>query len=390
MKYICNRSFAILLVILLSFSTLTILNVKAQEEDAVKELVLNFLGEVVQIDMSQYDASFSSFDTTNWIANLTTITGQYTLLSTGFESSGASLITGIFTIVDNKLIGCTTNYSQNPPIFIEQPEDSVEKAIALLQRYHTFTNDQEVLEMKDILETVNPKTNTTIIIDNIKLEVEYELMGVNFCWSRHFNGADFSRLILNFEDGQFDSFWDSRSYRKIGSTQVNISEEQAKAFALDQVKAYSFECENGTVIELDFIEEAIKAELKVGPRYSQGEYYPLWMVNVPLDWWYGHISYFTVIFWADNGEVEDVIPLGGGVGLLVDPEQIHKGSLIKTSNPPPYLNPIPTQSPTPMPTSSPTSDNQQTLTTETIIGIAIIVAVLGASTSFLIYLMKKK
>ena len=50
---------------------------------------------------------------------------------------------------------------------------------------------------------------------------------------------------------------------------------------------------------------------------------------------------------------------------------------------------IPIPSPTPMPTSSPTPDNQQTLNTETITGIAIIVAVLGAGIGLIIYLLKK-
>ena len=50
---------------------------------------------------------------------------------------------------------------------------------------------------------------------------------------------------------------------------------------------------------------------------------------------------------------------------------------------------IPTPSPMSTPTSSPTPDNQQTLNTETITGIAIIVAVLGAGIGLIIYLLKK-
>ena len=50
---------------------------------------------------------------------------------------------------------------------------------------------------------------------------------------------------------------------------------------------------------------------------------------------------------------------------------------------------ISTPSPTPTPTISSTPDNQQTLTTEAIIGIAIIVAVLGAGIGLLVYLIKK-
>ena len=51
---------------------------------------------------------------------------------------------------------------------------------------------------------------------------------------------------------------------------------------------------------------------------------------------------------------------------------------------------ISTSSPTPTSTSTPTQDNQQTLNTETIIGIAITAAILGTVISLLTYLIKKK
>ena len=50
---------------------------------------------------------------------------------------------------------------------------------------------------------------------------------------------------------------------------------------------------------------------------------------------------------------------------------------------------IPTPTPTPTPTPIPTPDNQQTLNTEAITGIAITVAVLGAGIGLFTYLLKK-
>ena len=135
---------------------------------------------------------------------------------------------------------------------------------------------------------------------------------------------------------QFFAFSDDRSYTKIGSIEVNISEEQAITLALQEASTYVFECENGTVLELDFFKEFIKAELKVIPKGNQGDYYPIWIIDVPLDRMYGHISYFTIMLWADNGEIREVIPLGSGVGFM-DPDQLITGQLIETSNPSPSI-----------------------------------------------------
>ena len=341
MKIIPNGSIVVLLVVILSFSSLGVLNVNAQEDEAIKNIVLTFLEEVVQLDMTQYESRVTNLDITNWIANQTTITGQYNLLSITTGPEGSSLITGIFTIVNNKIAHCKSTYKQKPPIFIEQPEDPVEKALGFLQKYQTFTNDPEVATMKNILETINPKISITTIIDNIKLEVEYESDETDFNFSNNYNGADFSRLKLGYENGLFDDFYDDRSYTKIGSTEVNISEEQAITLALQETSTYMFECENGTVLELGFIEEFIKAELKVIPKGNQGEYYPIWIIDVPLDRMYGHISYFTIMLWADNGEIREVIPLGSGVGLM-DPDQLIAGTLIEASNPSPSISPTPT------------------------------------------------
>jgi hypothetical protein len=50
---------------------------------------------------------------------------------------------------------------------------------------------------------------------------------------------------------------------------------------------------------------------------------------------------------------------------------------------------ISTPSPTPTSTNTPTPDNQQTLNTETVIGTAILIVVLGAGIGLIIYLLKK-
>ena len=324
--------------------------VKAQETSANPEQVLVFLEDVVQIDLAKYKITLvqSSVNPWGWDGNLTHTQGDYQLDATAY--GGTSIIRVFFRFIDKELTSVSFSIPQTPPIFIGNPKDQVQDAVGFLERYQTFTNDSEVSTMKNILETVNPKTNTTTIVGNIKLEVEYESDETDFCWSKNFNGADFSRLRLSYEDGLFDGFYDDRSYIKIGSTEVNISEEQAISFALDQAKAYSFFCENRSVIEIGFREEYIRAKLNVKPHYGQDELYPFWTVDVPLDRVYGGAMIIKVVFWADNGEIDERYPLGYGIGLI-DPEDILSGRVILTSSPSPYPHLTPTPSPTP--TSSP-------------------------------------
>ena len=342
-KGILSRFSTTLFVVILCLSSLQVIDVRGQEEDTNTKQVLDFLEDVIQIDMTKYEVRLRVSDTNNWTGGTTRTTGQYILDSSGL--GGTSIITISFTIVDNNLVGCFLYLTQGSPIFSEQIEtDPVKAAKGFLQRYQTFTNDPEVATMKNILETINPKTNTTTIIDNIKFEVTYHPTDTVFQWSNNFNGADFSHLILEMRNEQFFAFNDDRSYTKIGSTEVNISEEQAITLALQETSTYMFECENDTVLELGFIEKFIKTELKVIPKSNQGDYYPIWIIDVPLDRMYGHISYFTIMLWADNGIIREVIPLGSGVGFM-DPDQLITGKLIETSNPSPSIEPTPTGPP---------------------------------------------
>ena len=342
-KGILSRFSTTLFVVILCLSSLQVVDVRGQEEETNTEQVLVFLEDVVQIDMTKYEARLRVSDTNNWTGDTTRTTGQYILDSSGL--GGTSIITISFTIVDNKLVGCFLYLTQGSPIFSEQQETNpIKTAERFLQRYQTFTNDPEVATMKNILETLNPKTNTTAIVENIKLELTFYPKDTVFRWSKNFNGADFSRLNLEFRNDQFFAFGDDRSYTKSGSIEVNISEEQAITLALQEASTYMFECDNDTVLELGFIEAFIKAELKVIPKGNQGDYYPIWIIDVPLDRMYGHISYFTIMLWADNGIIREVIPLGSGVGFM-DPDQLIAGKLIETSNPTPSIEPTPTGQP---------------------------------------------
>lgn len=186
-------------------------------------------------------------------------------------------------------------------------------ASVFLERYDTFSADPELDSMKSMLTNVDLSTSTTRVGSNLKLEVKVDANRTSMRWVRTINGVDYSRLILDFENGAFLDFFDSRSYITIGSSEVSISKEQTIEMALKLADDFSYNYGGKLVENLTIVKDQIRAELKANVRYNPSEYYPCWIIDLPLDAVYpGSIYYIRVKIWADDGQVLSFKEMGYG------------------------------------------------------------------------------
>lgn len=293
----------------------------AAETPANTEEVLVFLRDVVQLDMTKYEAHLSISDAMPWTGGLTHTTGKYHVDSSGL--GGTSIIDVIFAFWDKTLVSCSLyEVSQGPPIYSQQPTtDSSDAATGFLQRYQAYTGDAELEKMRSIVDTVNPAVNTTTTVDNVKLTVSVKPDKTRFVWSTTYNGTDYNKLILEFRSGHLFEFYDNRHFYTVGSTEVNISEEEAIRIALERVGNYSYLYNGTEIADFNIVTDQIRTKLQTMGKFTALELYPLWTIDLPLDEVYpGSVYYIEVRLWADTGEITDCTALGYGSDGGLSPE----------------------------------------------------------------------
>lgn len=291
--------------------------------------VLTFLGDVVGVNVEKYETTLTSCFVRDYTSDASPIgnlgyvetSGIYTLNNWDASRQTYSALEIDFTFANASLESCTLNVLSGLPLYTGPLSSNIgEAAGVFLQRYQTFTGDLQISAMGSMLANVDIARNTTKTTANLKLEVSTTSDSVSLRWTNIQNDVEYSSLNLEFRHGSFYSFYDSRSYYKIGGTDVNISKQQAIEIALKQAKDYSYGY-NGKVIDnLTIVEDQIRAELKANVRYAPSEYYPCWIVDLPLnDVYPGSIYYIEVMLWADNGQVISCKEMGYGGPLPEDP-----------------------------------------------------------------------
>ena len=204
--------------------------------------------------------------------------------------------------------------SQGPRLYSKQPVTDLSGAAeGFLQRYQTYTEDSQLSKMKSLLDTVDVNSNTTRRTDDLSLEVEVKYNHMYLTWSNTLNEEGYSRLSLKFDKWGLSKYYDDRSFYKLGSSEVNISQEEAHNIALKSVKSYQYTSEDEEKVNFNILEELIYSRFDFLNRTDRFVKYPIWIVDLPLSEFYaGGVSYIEVMLWADSGEVISIEALGGG------------------------------------------------------------------------------
>jgi hypothetical protein len=293
------------------------------------EKVLAILEEVVGLDMAKYSteldfyaqAPFLYFDV------LPQEDVKYTL------ESNESKLEVICAFADQKLRSLSIYINDGLPITTQPATIPLEMAKDFLDKYPTYSEASYYSTMRSMLDNVEADKNVTLTAENIKLEVTVTASHTDFRWKYCFNGVEATSkcVVLNFEHGFLDYFIDTWSLYNIGSTDLNISEDEAIEIAMNAAEDYSWNVSMGddppvTITEFNIM-GVIETELSFGNYPTKNEsrggdpltLYPGWHVKLYFDKLYpGNFYGLNIRIWADTGEVNDIRTLMSMLGFPDD------------------------------------------------------------------------
>jgi hypothetical protein len=265
--------------------------------------VLVFLKDVVGVDVDRYEVELIS-------------STVYDLYHQDMATETYSHLKVRISFVNETLRDFSLYVEAGVPYYSKPlPSNVLEASKMFLERYQNFSGDAELTSMRNMLASVNVTKNSTKLEGNLKLEVSAVSNRTYLEWIQSQNGVDFNSFTLGFENGVFTEFHDSRSYRMVGSAEVNISKEQAINMALKEANGLSYTYNGKLVNNLTIVEDKINAELRANLRDMNKPtlFYPCWFIYLPLnDVYPGFIYYIEVKLWADSGEVISCKTMGYG------------------------------------------------------------------------------
>jgi DNA-binding transcriptional ArsR family regulator len=267
------------------------------------------LRDVIQLDMTKYKATLTS-DTIERRADLGGVVEENLKYSL---ASNESRIDVALRFRNKNLSRYQLFVDEGEPLYAQPQANILDFTANLLERYSAYSNAPYLEEMSNIFALVSETKNIEITQDNMKLNISVSGDNTKFMWLYTGNGVDFSpkSLSLSFENGVLKELLDGWFLFKIGSTEVNISRDEAIAIARNAVKNFTWQANGVEVSDFTVLEEPVSALFHPIPREDL-TLIPYWYVTLYLDKVYPDgVNRLAVGLWADDGEVAEVKALSG-------------------------------------------------------------------------------
>jgi hypothetical protein len=281
--------------------------------------VPGFLQNVSQIDKKAYTISLLS-DTLQWRADFGGVAEevmQYSL------TSGTSNLNVNFRFRDNHFSRYTLDLIESSPIFTQlQPNDILQNAKYTLARYKTFSGDDYLTNMTNLLNSVVKLENTEMIQGNVKLQVIVSPGTAVFFWMYTENGIDFQTkgLTMTFQRNVLKTMSDGYFLFTVGSTNLgsnnmSTSKQQAIDLAKNYVKTLKWTIEGHEVTGFQVQDQPISVQLVPHTRGNNVALIPYWYIELGLTKTYaGGLNVVTVGIYADTSQVGDAQMLSSSAG----------------------------------------------------------------------------
>ncbi|MCW4045308.1 MAG: hypothetical protein NWE94_07325 [Candidatus Bathyarchaeota archaeon] len=306
------------MVLLCSTACASLIGSVNAAEVTAREKGLSILSNVVGLDLARYGVATEEIQK----ESQTACVGVVPQDDVCFElmSSGSRLKT-LCTFVNGRLQMIHVLESEGQPNLnkIARGANAVEMAKAFLKSYQSYTADALYGELESTLDNVEANENITKTSGNTWLEVSFADGYTTFKWTYTFNGikAPSKFMSLGFNNGFLTYFVDNWQLYKIGSTNVNLSEKEAKAIALETAKTYTWSLKlNDDTFKAESFNESnvhwatLLFDCSLWANKTRNEdqlmLYPVWRVGVALDKWYGQLYGIEVDIWADTKEIRYV------------------------------------------------------------------------------------
>jgi hypothetical protein len=205
--------------------------------------------------------------------------------------------------------------SPNFPLVYTQPQPTevIQACQGLLDRYRIAFNDSYMDQISTLMASAKANGSGQIFGDaKLQYSSYDDYADVLLMYSN--NGADFQAksLHLSYQNKVLTEFSDDWLLFKIGSTQIDVSKDQAVLIAKNAAKSYSWTANGTKVSSFQILDNPVSAQFYPKPGDTDlFTLYPYWYVTLYLDKTYpGGVSQIAVGVWADSGQVASIQALG--------------------------------------------------------------------------------
>jgi DNA-binding transcriptional ArsR family regulator len=268
------------------------------------------INNVLQIDTSKYQLTLKG-DTVQRRADLGGVIEEILQYSLVNNASRFDLTirfrNGHFSLLQiNQLEG-----SPNFPLIytVPQPTEVIQACQGLLDRYRIAFKDSYMDQVSPLMASAKANGSDQTFGD-VKLQFSSydDYADVLLMYSK--NGADFQAksLHLSYQKKVLTEFSDDWLLFKIGSTQIDVSKEQAVLIAKNAAKSYSWTVSGTKVSNFQILDNPVSAQFYPKPGDSDiFTLYPYWYVTLYLDKTYpGGVTQIAVGVWADTGQIASI------------------------------------------------------------------------------------
>ncbi|MGB9959916.1 MAG: hypothetical protein ACPLKQ_05300 [Candidatus Bathyarchaeales archaeon] len=395
----------LVLAVILAFLIIKVPSAYSAEFSA-PEKALTFLTDIVGLDMKKYNVTLAHHSVVcdpDYYGGLPQEHVDYIIKSNG------SSIDVSFRFINKTLVVCNLYAYKSSLLYAQPPTNVFDAAKSIIGRYQAYTGNAYIQVMRDMLDTVTELKPMTKSVGNVKLKISENGPYTYIEWIYTSNGLDFNRksVSLIFQYGTFSSFGDSWSLYKIGSDEINVSEEEAINIARNATKEmpklYGRVGNETIILQPRVADSPVEATLMTGIREPL-TLYPLWHVQLYFDRIYGNYYGVAVDIWADTGEIGGIYGTGimGYIPSSEKPQQAQtqpptQNPTQQTSpqEPTPAQTPPPEENPTPNPPQQnpPPTENQTNLNPTTLMVVAAATITTAITTTIIgttLYKRKRK
>ncbi|MCW4044110.1 MAG: winged helix-turn-helix domain-containing protein [Candidatus Bathyarchaeota archaeon] len=266
---------------------------------------LSFLQNVAQIDIAKYQVTLMS-DTVEYRSDIGGVLEEIVKYAL---TSNESKVDAVLRFRNKNLSRYQLYLLEGSPLYAQpQPVDILDVSRGFLERYGKYAGAAYVEEMKTVAAQINETRNTELTKGNIKLNISIAGDKTEILWLHTENGVDFSpkSLSLVFEGNMLKEVTDGWFLFKIGSTQINISAQEAVGIARNAAKDFTWRANGVEVTDFTVLEEPVTVLFHPSLREDLS-LIPYWHVTLYLDKVYaGGVNRITVGIWADNGKIAQI------------------------------------------------------------------------------------
>jgi DNA-binding transcriptional ArsR family regulator len=313
----------VVVLVLASFSTLQYMTInelasaqqslsaemeRLQAYGAGSDKVLSFFKNVTKLDTKAYTVSLDDNEVV-WrpdIGGIAEETMKYSL-----DDHFNNKLDIDIRFRNNHFSRYDLHMTENTPIFSQtQPSDVLQNAKFTLARYKTYSGDDYLVKMTEILETVSKiENNKEVVEGNLKLQIFTSAGTVLFAWMHTENGIDYQTkgLQMVFQNNILITMTDGYFLYVVGNTNLAISKEQSIEIAKSHVRTLTYNIEGQQVSGFTVADDPLSVQLVPHTRGNSVALIPYWFVELKLNEIYaGGINVVTVGIYADTGKIANV------------------------------------------------------------------------------------